>query len=143
MAITKDNAHGSNEPLGVGALTRQTLESFMDLVGAQMRLAKTELSVDLKTYVTRAAGLLLVAPLLVVGYLFACAALTAVLAPAVGLAAALGIIATTNLLVGGIGCAVMWTKFRRMDPINQTIVSVGKSVRQIETALHRSEKTSS
>lgn len=142
MAITKDNARGSNEPLGVGALTRQTLESFVDLVGAQVRLAKTELAVDSKTFITRGAQLALFAPLLVVGYFFACAALTAILAPAVGWAAALGIIAAANLLVGCIGCAVMWTRFKRVDPVNQTIASVGKSVRQIETALHGSEKSS-
>lgn len=141
MAITKDNARGSTEPLGVGALTRQTLESFVDLVGAQVRLAKTELAIDSKTYVTRGAQLILFAPLLVVGYIFACAALAAVLAPAVGWAAALGIVGATNLLVGCIGCAVMWTKVRRVDPINQTIASVGKSVRQIETAFHGTEKS--
>ena len=142
MAITKDNARGSNEPLGVGALTRQTLESFVDLVGAQVRLAKAELAVDSKTYVTRGVQLLLFAPLLVVGHIFACAALSAVLAPAVGWAAALGIIAAANVAVGCIGCAVMWGKFKRMEPINHTIASVGKSVRQIETALHRSDKSS-
>lgn len=142
MAITKDNARGSGEPLGVGALTRQTLESFVDLVGAQVRLAKAELAVDSKTYVRRSAELLLFAPLLVVGYIFACAALAALLAPVVGWAAALGIIAAANVAGGATGCAVMWGKFKRMEPINQTIASVGKSVRQIETALHRSEKSS-
>lgn len=122
----------------MGDLTRQTFESFVDLMSAQIRLARTEISMDAATLLQRSFKLLIIGPIILVGYVFACAALAAWLAGVVGWAAAFGIVAVCNLAAGGIGAAVVVGKLKRVHPIDDTVASVKTTVRQVGTAMHSS-----
>lgn len=69
---------------------------------AEIKLARLELSADLRVALKRAAFIALCIPPLVVGYAFAMAALASWLAETWGRTAALGSIAAVQIVVGGI-----------------------------------------
>lgn len=119
----------------MASLTRHTLESLVDLVGAQIRLAKTEITLDARSFVKRAAKLALFAPLVAVAYLFGCAAAAAALARVVGWGWALAIVAALNGVVGVVGAALMLAQLKHIAPMDQTRASVNESVRQVEAAV--------
>ncbi|MDX2023689.1 MAG: phage holin family protein [Deltaproteobacteria bacterium] len=120
---------------GVASLTRHTLESLVDLVGAQIRLAKTEITLDARNFIKRAAKLALFAPLVAVAYLFGCAAAAAGLARLLGWGWGLAIVAAANAVVGIVGALLTLSQLKHIAPMDQTRASVNESVRQVEAAV--------
>lgn len=120
---------------GVASLTRHTLESLVDLVGAQIRLAKMEITLDARNFVKRVAKLALFAPLVGIAYLFGCAAAAAALARVVGWGWGLAIVAAVNAAIGLAGVLTTLAQFKHIAPMDQTRASVNESVRQVEAAV--------
>jgi len=84
-------------------LATHTAEELADLFAAQIKLARLELSRDLRLTLKRATRIALCIPPLVVGYAFAMAALSSFLATYFGRSAALGSVAALQIAVASIG----------------------------------------
>jgi uncharacterized membrane protein YqjE len=91
----------------LGAVARDAAEDLVDLVSAQIRLARLEVSADLRQALKRLARLALFLPPLVVGYAFAMAALASWLGTRWGHPIALGAVAALQLVVAGVG--ILWS----------------------------------
>ena len=94
-------------------MAKDTIEDLVDLVSAQIRLARLELSADLRRTLKPVARLALFLPPLVVGYAFAMAALAAWLGPQWGRPVALASVAALQLVVAGVGIACSLSALRR------------------------------
>lgn len=129
LATTKQR-----QQAGVGELSRQAFESFVDLVGSQIRLAKTEIADDTKLLARRSILFIGFLQLLAVAYLFGCAALALGLSPWVGSPGAFAIVGGLNLVVGTIGCVIAWGRLKTVQPVEDTVNSVNETVTRVESA---------
>jgi hypothetical protein len=105
------------KPASLTDLAKTAAEDLLDLVAVQLKLARAELTADLKVAVGRAASVLLFVPPIVVGYVFAMAALAAWLSEYWGRVGALGAVAGLQIVGGVVG--VMWS-LARLKRINVT-----------------------
>lgn len=128
----KGEAHASNS---VSSLARNTLESLVDLVGAQIRLAKTELALDARKAATKAGAISLFLPMVLVGYVMLCFALAALLAQVMPTAGALAIVGGVQVLVGAGGTFLMVQRLRRLEALDRTKENVDASVSQVGAAI--------
>lgn len=119
----------------VSSLARNTLESLVDLVGAQIRLAKTELALDARKAATKAGAISLFLPMVLVGYVMLCFALAALLAQVMPTAGALAIVGGLQVLVGVGGTFLMVQRLRRLEALDRTKESVDESVSQVGAAM--------
>jgi len=137
--------HGSSESHGrsdgnhasasVSSLARNTLESLVDLVGAQIKLAKTELALDARKAATKAGAISMFLPMVLVGYVMLCFALAALLAQVMPTAAALAIVGGLQVIAGVGGTFLMVQRLRRLEALDRTKESVDESVSQVGAAL--------
>jgi hypothetical protein len=118
-----------------------TAEELADLFAAQIKLARLELSLDLRLALKRVARIALFIPPLVVGYAFAMAALASFLTAFCGRLAALGSVAGLQIVVAGIGLRRAVSALRRTPILARTGAEVTSSVRRTMAAL--SERTRS
>ena len=112
-----------------------TAEELADLFAAQIKLARLELSLDLRLALKRVARIALFVPPLVVGYAFAMAALSSFLATYWGRLAALGSVAGLQLAVAGIGLQRTLSALRRTSILERTSADVTGSVQRTMAAL--------
>lgn len=126
---------GNHPAASVSTLAKNTLESLVDLVGAQIRLAKTELSLDAKKAATKAGAISLFLPMVFVGYVMLCFALAGLLAQVMPLAGALALVGGLQVLVGAGGTFLMVQRLRRMEALDRTKDSVDASVSQVGAAM--------
>ncbi len=127
-----DGNHAANS---VSTLARNTLESLVDLVGAQIRLARTELSIDAKKAAAKAGAISLFLPMVLVGYVMLCFALAALLSQVMPVAGALAIVGGLQVLIGAAGTLLMVQRLRRMEALDRTKDSVDASVSQVGAAM--------
>jgi hypothetical protein len=116
-------------------------EDMVDLIGAQIRLARMEAVKDLGEMARRPIRIGLFLPFLLGGYGFAMAALACLLARPLGIAAGLAVVALGQLVVGGVGILVTQ---RRGAPVKllersgaEASASVSQAVTAISSAQHR------
>ena len=126
---------GNHASASVSSLARNTLESLVDLVGAQIRLAKTELALDARKAATKAGAISLFLPMVLVGYVMLCFALAALLAQVMPTAAALAIVGGLQVVAGVGGTLLMIQRLRRLEALDRTKESVDESVSQVGAAL--------
>jgi hypothetical protein len=112
-----------------------TAQGLADLFAAQIKLARLELSLDLRLALRRVARIALFIPPLVVGYAFAMAALSSFLATYWGRLAALGAVAGLQLVVAGIGLQRTLAALRRTSILKRTGADVTGSVQRTMAAL--------
>lgn len=93
---------------------RDAAEDLVDLVSAQIRLARLEVSADLRQGLMSFGRIALFLPPLVVGYAFAMAALAALLGAYLPRAVALAALAALQLLVAGLGISWALAALRRV-----------------------------
>jgi|SRR5450631_663413 len=118
---------GSDDPASMSALLKETADSFGELIGDHIRLARIELAVDLKTYLG-ALGLSLVAALLfVIGYAFTWVSLALVLARFCGAPIAFGAAAAFHLVGGGVLLRVVSGRVKRTKVMGESLVEVRRT----------------
>lgn len=105
-------------------------EDLVDLVSAQIRLARLELSSDLGRGLTRVARLALFLPPLVVGYAFAMAALASLLGAFWPRPVALASIAAVQLVPAGLGIWWSLAALRRVRLLERASAEMADSVRR-------------
>lgn len=86
-----------------GDVAKGAAEDLLDLVAAQIQLARLEVSAEVRRTLKRALRLALFLPPLFVGYAFAMAVLASWLGAYWGRLAALGAVAALQIVVAGIG----------------------------------------
>ena len=123
-------------------MATDTAQELADLFAAQIRLARLELSHDLRLTLKRVALLALCIPPLVVGYAFAMAALSSFLTPHWGRLAALGSVAGLQLAVGGIGLQRALAALRRTSILERTGAGVTGGVQRTMAALSDGTRSS-
>lgn len=128
-------AEGHGPSASVSSLARNTFESLVDLVGAQIRLARTELALDARKTLTKAGAISLFLPMVLVGYIVLCLALAALLAKVMSPAAALAIVGFSQVLLGAGGTFLMVQRLRRIEALDRTKENVDESVHQVGAAL--------
>jgi hypothetical protein len=112
-----------------------TAQELADLFAAQIKLARLELSLDLRLALKRVARIALFIPPLVVGYAFAMAALASFLTTYCGRLAALGSVAGLQIVVAGIGLRRTLSALRRTPILERTGADVTGSVQRTMAAL--------
>ena len=122
--------HGRTNSLA--AVAKDAAGDLLDLIGAQIRLVRAELSGEVRAGLSRMARVALFAPIVLAGYAFAMAALAAVLAPYWGWPLALAAVAALQLLVGGAG--VLWSvrRLSRVRLLQRSADGVAETVRRLE-----------
>jgi uncharacterized membrane protein YqjE len=101
--VTREpNGHSS-----LGDVARGAAEDLLDLVTAQIRLARLEVSAELRRALKRVIRIALLMPPLVVGYAFAMAALASWLTGRWGRTSALAAVAALQIAVAGTG--ILWS----------------------------------
>ena len=123
-------------------LATHTAEELADLFAAQIKLARLELSRDLRLTLKRATRIALCIPPLVVGYAFAMAALASFLTPFCGRLAALGSVAGLQMVVAGIGLRQTLSTLRRTPILERTGAELTGSVQRTMTALSDGTRSS-
>jgi uncharacterized membrane protein YqjE len=120
----------------LGAVAKDAAADLLDLIGAQIRLVRAELSGEVRAGLSRIARVALFAPIVMAGYLFGIAALAALLAPYWGWPLALAAVAVVQLIVGVWG--VLWSlrKLARVRLLHRTADEVAETVRRIEATSH-------
>ena len=116
-------------------LATDTAEELADLFAAQIKLARLELSRDLRLALKRVTRIALFIPPLVVGYAFAMAALSSFLATYFGRSAALGSVAALQIAVAGIGLVRTLSALRRTSFLQRTGADLTSSVQRTMVAL--------
>ena len=116
-------------------VTTEAVQGVAELLAAELKLARLELSLDLRLVLKRAALVALFALPLIVGYAFAMAALASFLATSWGPFAALGSVAALQLAVAGIGLQRALSALRRTALLERTGADVTRSVQQTRAAL--------
>lgn len=120
----------------------KTAEGLTDLFVAQIKLARLELSLDLRSVVRRLAWIALFLPLLIVGYVFAMVALSSFLTPHCGRIAAVGAVAGLQLAVAGVGLQRALSALRRTSILQRTSADLTVSVERTMAALSDGTRSS-
>jgi hypothetical protein len=110
------------------------VQELLDLFTAQVRLARLELSLDLRLAIKRGARILLFFPPLLVGYGFAMAGLASFLTTYCGRLVALGAVAILQIAVAGIGLQRTLSALGRTPILERTGAGITESVRRIVAA---------
>jgi uncharacterized membrane protein YqjE len=114
----------------LSAAAQDAAEDLVDLVSAQIRLARLEVSADLRRGLSRVARIGLFLPPLVVGYAFAMAALAALLGQYWPRPVALATVAALQLVVAGLGLSWSLSALRRGRLLERSAAELAEGVRR-------------
>jgi len=93
--------------MALGNQLRELIDAFSELVAQHLRLARMELAEDARFVGIRVGLIAALAPLVLVGYGFLCVALALNLRRVMAADLAFLLVGVMNLLIGGIGIAVV------------------------------------
>jgi hypothetical protein len=110
-------------------------ENLVDLIGAQIRLARVEVVSEVGRAARRTLRLAIFIPMLLGGYACGVAALAAWLSGYCGLPGALGIVAGAQLLAGGIGLFSVQRRLRSVKLLERSSSEVTESIGQAVAAI--------
>jgi hypothetical protein len=113
---------------GIVSLVKETADGLSRLVADHIRLARTEMVADLKSYARGLGVTAAAAALLGLGYGLGCVAGALALATVVGGPLAFAAVAGFHLLVGGIALAVGLRRLRAERPLQETAAEVSRTV---------------
>ena len=116
-------------------VAKNAAEDLLDLLTAQIKLARLELSVDLREALKRIMGVALFIPPLVIGYAFGMAAIASWLAGHWGLPTALASVAALQIVAAGIGILWALSAFRRARILERATTEVTDSVQRTIAAV--------
>lgn len=145
MRASETHARGGglHPSTSVSSLARSTFESLVDLLSAQIRLARTELALDARKALSKAAAISVFLPMMLVGYIVLCFALAALLGRVMSPAAAYAIVGGSQVLVGAAGTLLMVQRLRRLETLDRTKENVDESITKVGAALSSSSSPSS
>lgn len=93
--------------MALGNQLRELIDAFSELVAQHVRLARMELAEDARFVGIRVGLIAALAPLILVGYGFLCVALALTLRRVMAADLAFLLVGVLNLLIGGVGIAVV------------------------------------
>jgi len=115
-------------------------EDLLDLLVAQIRLARVELVADARAALRRVARLALFIPPLLLGYGFAMAALASWLGRYWGLTAALGAVAAFHIAVGGVGIVFALRALSRVHVLERASSEAADTVQHTIAAVSHQDQ---
>lgn len=110
-------------------------EDMVDLIGAQIHLARAEVVKDVGLVARRSIRLAIFVPVLLGGYGFAMAALAWVISRRLGTGGGLAVVAVGQLLVGGIGLVITGRRTRSIHLLERSSSEASATVRRAVTAI--------
>jgi hypothetical protein len=113
---------------GIIALVRETADGLGRLVADHIKLARTEIVADAKSYGRQIAVLMVGVFILALGYGLVCLAVALALGPVIGRALAFVVVGGVHVIAGGWGAAIAARRMRRTQLMRETVVEVGRSV---------------
>jgi hypothetical protein len=111
-------------------VAREVADEALNLVATQIKLARLEISVDLRRGLEGVVRIALFVPPLIVGYAFAMAALASWLGGYCGRPAALAYVAALQLVPAAIGVARAVATLRRSRGLARTGAEIAEGFRQ-------------
>jgi len=123
-----------------GDVAKGAAEDLLDLVAAQVQLARLEVTAEVRRTLKRGLRLALFLPPLLVGYAFAMAALASWLGAYWGQLAALGAVAALQIVVAGIGIPLSLAPLRPTRVLERAGTDIAEGVLRTIAAVsdHRS-----
>lgn len=121
---------------------RDAAEDLVDLVSAQIRLARLEVSADLGHSARRVARVALFLPALAGGYVFAMAALASWLGTYLQRPVALAAVAGLQLIVAGLGIPWSLAALRKVRPMERAVSEVTDGARRTLAAVSAARRPS-
>ena len=106
---------------------RELVDAFSELVAQHLRLARMELEVDARFIGLRVGVIAALAPLILVGYGFLCVALALTLRRVMAADLAFLIVGVLNLLLGGVGIAVVGRQLGGRKVMSATVAELDTS----------------
>jgi len=113
--------------MALGNQLRELIDAFSDLVAQHVRLARMELAEDARFVGIRVGLIAALAPLILVGYGFLCVALALTLRRVMAADLAFLLVGVLNLLIGGIGIAVVGKQLSGRKVMGATLTELGTS----------------
>ena len=113
--------------MALGNQVRELVDAFSELVAQHVRLARMELKEDARFVGLRVGVIAALAPLILVGYCFLCVALALTLRRWLADELAVLLVGVLNLLIGGIGIAVVGRQLSARKVLDATIVELESS----------------
>jgi uncharacterized membrane protein YqjE len=107
--------------MALGTQLRELIDAFGELVAQHVRLARMELAEDARFVGIRVGIIAGLAPLILVGYGFLCIALALTLRRVMAADLAFLIVGIINLLIGGIGIALVGKQLQGRKVMNATL----------------------
>jgi hypothetical protein len=142
MFRPRDSSGGDNERDGLIALVKETADGLGRLIADHIKLARTEIVADAKSYgrdVGVLAGCMFV---LALGYALACVAAALALGLLIGAPLGFVLVGGAHLVIGAVGVAVAARAMQRPPALLGTRTEVNRSVAALAApplALHPSE----
>ncbi|MDP1824815.1 MAG: phage holin family protein [Archangium sp.] len=113
--------------MALGNQLRELVDAFSELVAHHVRLARMELKEDARFIGVRVGLIAALAPLILVGYCFLCIALALTLRRWMGEELAFMTVGLLNLLIGGVGLAVVGKQLSGHKVMDATVVELASS----------------
>ena len=113
--------------MALGTQVRELVDAFSELVAQHVRLARMELAEDARFVGIRVGLIAALAPLILVGYGFLCVALALALRHVMADELAFLLVGVLNLLIGGIGIAVVGRQLSGRKVMHTTMVELESS----------------
>lgn len=117
--------------MALGTQLHELVDAFSELVAQHVRLARMELAQDARFVGVRVGLIAALAPLILVGYGFLCLALALALRRVMADDLAFLLVGVLNLLIGGVGIAVVGRQLSERKVMNATIVELGSSAAMV------------
>ncbi|MFZ5443702.1 MAG: phage holin family protein [Myxococcota bacterium] len=111
----------------LGMQIRELVDAFSELVAQHVRLARMELAQDARFVGVRVGLIAALAPLILVGYGFLCVALALALRRVMAADLAFLLVGVLNLLIGGVGIAIVGRQLGERKVMNATITELDTS----------------
>ena len=119
---------GKDDTDGIIALVKETADGFGHLIAEHVKLARLELVADARASARKIAVIALIVPILFVGYAVACVGLAMLLTPTLGAANAFFLVGGGHVVLGGLAIAIAASRLRRVQPMQETVQEVSRSV---------------
>jgi uncharacterized membrane protein YqjE len=111
----------------LGTQIRELVDAFSELVAQHVRLARMELAQDARFVGIRVGLIAALAPLILVGYGFLCVALALALRRVMAADLAFLLVGVLNLLIGGVGIAIVGRQLGERKVMGSTITELDTS----------------
>ncbi|HVV48524.1 MAG TPA: phage holin family protein [Polyangia bacterium] len=140
MKSADTSSNSEADAASVRRLVAEAADSLGGLVADHIKLARVELTADVRVYVGAAGGVVAAVLFMVMGYGLASVAAALGLARRTGMPVAFALLAALQLLVGGLCVRAAMGRVRRIRVLRETLVEARQSVRALA---HRTQRLTS